>query len=158
MIAGHFQGCRNNNDQIWHNVNTNVKLNVYTYTLLCADQWRVYCRDNRREIAVIAEIREPEGTTDKKTQKYPYVHRHQVLYLSNLVDRRVHADDDAAITIALSSLDWRFQYVKLFSEPTLTCAASKWMTCILITPALIAPNSSNCDICYELIKPISGAI
>jgi hypothetical protein len=46
MIAGHFQGCGNDNDQIWHN----VKLNVYTYTLLCADQWRVYCRDNRRDI------------------------------------------------------------------------------------------------------------
>ena len=56
----------------------------------------MYCRDNRREIAVIAEIREPEGTTDKKTQKYPYIHRHQVLYLSNLVDRRVHADDEVA--------------------------------------------------------------
>ena len=47
MIAGHFQGRGNNNDQIWHN----VKLNVYTYTLLCADQWRVYCRDNRRDIS-----------------------------------------------------------------------------------------------------------
>jgi hypothetical protein len=50
MIAGHFQGCWNDNDQICHNVNINVKLYVYIYTLLCADQWRVYCRDNRRDI------------------------------------------------------------------------------------------------------------
>ena len=76
MVAGHFQGCGNDNDQIRHNVNINVKIYVYIYALLCADQLRVYCRDNRREIAVIAEIREPEGTTDKKTQKYPYIHRY----------------------------------------------------------------------------------